>query len=325
MQIDSSSLYRDIFKRAFFITIKNRFLWIFGFFATFLGLGSIYELVINKSLANSELFVNTSYKFSMTAISGILIAKNFSQIKIFNLILLVAAILLCAALLFALIYLAITSVGALIFASKHLDAKKKIDFGESFTKAKNKFWQLLMVNIAGKILIFLFLFITGALFSLIVINHSLGKALIYFVIYLLLVAVSLTISFLIIYASCFIVLKSQSVKQSVLSAWRLFRENWVVSAESAVMMFLLNLAVKVILFIALVIFSIPFMIMLVLFYSASAAAAPTILLGLWIVFPVLLMIVIGSFFSAFQLVAWTLLFDRISKGDVLSKLHRIFG
>jgi hypothetical protein len=325
MKIDSSSLYRDIFKRAFFITLHNRFLWIFGFFATFLGLGSIYELVINTSLQNSALFLNLNYKLSGAALSGLLISANIDKVKILNLVLLFGAALLCLALLAAFVWLAISSLGSLIVAAKNLDAKKKIDFTKSFKKAKEKFWKLLSINLAGKILIFAFLFITGWLFSLILLNSSLAKALLFFAVYLILVAVSLAISFLTIYASCFAALKTDGVKKSIINAWRLFKDNWVVSAESAVIMFLLNLAVKIILFIALVIFSIPFMLFLVIFYYSAAVVAPAILIGIWILFLVLFMILIGSFFSAFQIVAWTLIFDRISKGGVLSKLHRIFG
>lgn len=325
MKIDSSSLYRDIFKRAFFITLHNRFLWIFGFFATFLGLGSIYELVINKSLQNSAFFMNISYRLSDATLSGLLISANLNKIKILNLILFVGAAILCLALAAAFIWLAISSLGSLIYAAKNLDLKKKIDFIKSFKKAKEKFWRLLSINLAGKILIFAFLFITGWLFSLILLNSSLAKALLFFAIYLILTAVSLAISFLTIYASCFAVLKTGNIKKSIINSCRLFKENWVVSAESAVIMFLLNLAVKVILFLTLIIFSIPFMLLLVIFYYSAATAAPAILIGIWILFSVLLMVFIGSFFSAFQIVAWTLIFDRISKGGVLSKLHRIFG
>ncbi|MFA5133517.1 MAG: hypothetical protein WC459_01810 [Patescibacteria group bacterium] len=325
MQIDSSSLYRDIFKRAFFITIKNKFLWIFGFFTTFLGLGSIYELVINKSLKNSDLFLSASYKFSVASLSGMLISKNLDKIKFLNLFLFIGAVILLLAVLGVFIWLAIISLGSLIHASKNLDLKKKADFSKSFNAVKSKFWRLLSINLTGKILIFIFLFITGALFSMILLNQSLGKALIYFLVYLILVALSLAISFLTIYASCFAVLKSDSLKKSISGAWKLFKENWIVSAESAVIMFGINIAVKFILFLSLIIFSIPFMLLLIIFYYGAVAAAPTIILAAWIFVSIILMIIIGSFFSAFQIVAWTLLFDRISKGGVLSKLHRIFG
>jgi hypothetical protein len=48
-------------------------------------------------------------------------------------------------------------------------------------------------------------------------------------------------------------------------------------------------------------------------------------LALWIFTSIILLIFAGSFFSTFQIVAWTYIFDKISKGGVLAKLHRIFG
>jgi len=325
MQINSSSLYRDIFKRAFFITLHNRFLWALGFFSTFLGLGSIYELVINKALKNSDFFLNTSYKFSMATVSGLIIGKNLDKFGVINIILLVGAILLSLAIVAAVVFLSISSLGSLIQSSKLLDTKKKTSLFKSFIKIKDKFWGLLSINLIGKALIFISLFVTGGLLSFILINHSVIRSILYLFFYLLLVAISLMVSFLIIYSSCFIVLKSDGVKKSIINSWRLFKENWVVSTESAVIMFAINAAIKLVLLLALVIFSIPFMLLLVVFYYSTLATAPIIVVGLWITFSVIFMILIGSFFSAFQIVAWTLLFDRIIKGGVLSKIHRIFG
>ena len=323
MRIDSSSLYRDIIKRAFLVTWQNGFLWIFGFFTSFLGLGSMYNFVIKNSWDNT-LFNGLLNKVLSISIAGTVISENFNKIGLSKLLLFFLALLLGVIVIAFLIWLAINSFGALIKASQILDKNKKITFTKSFKAQGKKFWPLLLLNLLGKIFIYILLAITGGSLTYLLVNHSVGRALLYFFISLLFVAISLFITFLVIYASCFVVLKSKGFFESIQNAWKLFKKNWVVTVEAAVILFFINLLAKLGFFILLILFSIPFMLLLLLFYSASTAVMPTILLALWIFVGVLLLIFIGSIFSAFQIVTWTFLFDRINKGGVLSKLYRVF-
>ncbi|MBU1179366.1 hypothetical protein KJ885_00290 [Patescibacteria group bacterium] len=324
MKIDSSSLYRDIIKRALLITWHNRFLWIFGFFATFLGLGGMYNFVLKSGWQTNLLYNQIANKITTISVSGVLITGNLGKINILNLFLLFLAIVVVGILAAFFIWLAVNSFGALIGGAQVFDKKRKVGLVKSFNKSKIYFWPLLGVNLLGKVLIFLFLALTGGILSLILIDNSAVNALIYFLTSLLFVALSLLISFLIIYASCFLVLKSKKTLDSIHEAWKLFKRNWVVSIEAAIVLFFINLIVSIGLAIILVLLSIPFMVLLLIFYSASAAAMPSIILALWAAVAIALMILVGSFFSAFQIVAWTLLFDKISKGNILSKLYRIF-
>lgn len=325
MQISSQSLYRDILKRAFFITIKNRILWVFGFFASFLGLGGMYDIIIRNAWDNSSVFIRFAGKFTSFSLSGLLIAENFNKINILNLALLFLAIIASVLIFAVFTWLSINFFGGLIFASQELDKKHKIKFLKSFNTGRKNFWQLLGVNLTGKILILIILTLTGGFLTFILVNNSILKGIIYFLISILLLTFSLFISFLIIYASCLIILKSKKLKEAIFGALELFKQNWIVSIEMATILFLANLLLKLLLIVVVTIFSIPLMILLILFYNAQAAIMPPIILGIWMFMGVVLMIFIGSLFSTFQIVAWTLLFDKIFKGGVLSKLHRIFG
>jgi hypothetical protein len=325
MQIDSSSLYRDILKRAFLITWHNRFLWILGLFTTFLGLGSIYEMVFRQSFHYDVLFGKFASKFTTVSLSGILIANNLDKISVANLILFILAVIAVTALAGFLVWLTIVSFGALIKSAQVFGNNKKITFAKSLRESRKKFWPILTINLVGKAMIFLFLSLTGALLSLVLTDTSVGNALIYFFASIIFVAISLLFSFLIVYASCFVAIKSKKMADSIHSTWALFKENWVVSVEAAVILFFINLCVKLALIIIIVLLSVPLMILLLVFYAASVSVAPTILIVFWIILSICILILAGSFFSAFQTVAWTLLFVKIIKGGVLSKLHRIFG
>jgi len=323
--IDSTSLYRNILKRALLITWHHKFLWVLGFFTTFLGLGSIYEMVFRKSFQYDILFGKLVGKFTTISVSSLLISNNLDKVSVFNLVLFILAIAAITALIGFLVWLTIVSFGALIKSAQILDAGKKISLFKSLAESRKKFWPLFFTNIVGKSLIFLFLALTGALLSLILTDNSIGNALIYFFASIVFVAISLLFSFLIIYTSCFAVLKSKKLLLAAHNGWLLFKEHWVVSVEAAVILFFINLLVKVALAIVIILFSVPLMILLLIFYSAALSTLPTAAVVVWVIISVIIMLLAGSFFSAFQIVAWTLLFDKILKGGVLSKLHRIFG
>lgn len=322
MKIDTSSLYRQIIKKSFLITWQNKFLWIFGFFTAFLGLGSMYNIILKN---DNEIFYRLTNRFTSISLSGIIISENIEKINITNLILLFVAVVSTIAAILFLTWLAIRSLGALIKAGQLLDNKKDTTFKKSFDKSRGHFWPLLLLNIVGKLLIFLFLAVIAGLVSTVVVNNSIGQALLYFCASLVLVSLSLLVSFLIIYASCFIVLKSKKMFESIHKAWTLFKQNWIISIEAAAILFFINLLVKLSLVIILILLSIPFMVLLLIFYSASFASMPSLIMAIWLFISILVMIFAGSLFSTFQIVAWTLLFDKIDKGGVLSKLHRIFG
>lgn len=322
---DSSSLYRDIIKRSLIITWRHPWLWVFGFFTTFLGLGSFYEMVLSRTAQSFALFGQTAGKVGAYSLSGILIVQNLERIKLLNLFLLFGAVFLTLALVAFAIWLAIGSFGALISASYALDKKKKMHFWKSLDQGRRHFWQLLGINLLGKVIIFISLTLAGTLFTYVILNSSILRAILYFLIFLVLVAASLLVSFLIIYASCFVVIKLQKFPEALKNAWHLFIKNWVVSFEAMVLIFCLNIIAQALIFAALVVFSIPFLFLLLLFYTAAISSAPAIIIGIWILLSIILMIAAGSFFSTFQIIAWTYIFDRIEKGGVLSKIHRIFG
>ncbi len=324
-QINSSSLYRDVIKRALKVTWHHPKLWIFGFFATFLGLGGIFQVVAGQAVKSGAIFGQAAYNARVISLSGALVSSNLGRINTLNLILLLGAVILCLALFAFAVWLAVASFGALISSAYAIDKKKKLNFWKNFTQGRAHFWRLLSVNLAGKFLIIFFLTAIGLLISLIIADSSILRSLLYFFVFLVLVAASLILSFLTIYASSFVVLKARGLRESIESAWELFRENWVVSFEAAAVIFALNILAQAIIFVALIVFSLPFLVMLLLLYTSAAASAPVVILALWIFTAVIFLILAGSFFSTFQIVAWTYIFDKISKGGVLSKLHRIFG
>jgi len=320
----NKSLYRDIFKRALSLTWKNPFLWIFGFFTTFLGIGNVYETIFKNSIEQSALLDKLGVKFSLVSFYGVFLGKNFTNITFGNLLLLIGVLIIILVVFGIALWASIGSLGGLIHATNHLDKKKKTNFVSSFKDGYQHFWKLFAVNVMGKTLIILFLALTSGLLALLLTNTSVINSIIFFLSFLVFVSISLFISFIIVYASAFVILKKKGVIDSIHEAWQLFKNNWVVTIETAVILFILDILVKISLVIITAIFSLPFILFLLLSFTFGITLIAQILMFMWILFIIAVLVIASSIFSSYQLVAWILLFDKITKGGVLSKLHRIF-
>lgn len=320
MPITTHVLYRDILKKALFIVWRNRPLWILGFFASFLALGGVSEIIFRSGLAQTA-WLNKITSFSGL---GIFMGANWDLVTPKSIAALVLAAVICTVAILAFLWLVIASFAALIKSASVLDQKKQIKFYDTFLEERYKFWPLLGINVLGKSLIAAFLLAIGALLYTVSQTNDPLKSLLFFISFLALAAASIVLSFLIIYASAFVVLKNHPFLAAIREAWLLFKKNWVVSLEAAAILFGVNLLVKFVIFIFMILSAIPFMLLLVFGYFAAADFLPFAVLAVWATMAILFIILAGSFFSAYQIVAWTFVFDKIAKGKIISKLHRIF-
>lgn len=317
--MNSHVLYRDIVKKAFLLTWRNKFLWLLGFFASLLSLGGLNEMIMRTGFTSNTML----NKLSGLSFFGI----TFGEAGLFNLnnIAVIAAAGIVIAIMFAVFfYLAAVSFAGLVRAANLLDRNKKTDFMDSFREGKKNFWTIAGINIIGKILIALFLGLVAGVLTMAAEKISFGTASVYLLAFMVLAAASLLISLLIIFSSAFHILQNETMLDAIHESWKLFKKNWVVCVESAAIIFGINLAAKAAVMVFMAVSAIPFLFLLVLGFAISANFLPVIVISFWLIVGTIVMILLGSFFSAFQIVAWTLLFDKIAKGKLISKLHRFF-
>jgi len=237
-------LYRDIFKKAFLLTIKNPFLWVFGLFTTFLGIGSFYELILKRSLDQIFTFGRLELQVNTLKIFGTTFAGSIGDLKLVELLGFIGYIALALSVLVISVWVAISAFGAIIHATQKIDKKKKTGFWDAFKAGLKHFWKLFIVNIFGKTIIFTLLLVTGWLLSHLLINNSLFNAIVYFLSFLIFVSISLFISFLVVYTSAYIVIKNHTTKKSIKQSWQLFKNSWVVTIEASIILFFVNLLTK---------------------------------------------------------------------------------
>ncbi len=315
--------YRSILKRAFLISWYYKFLWLFGLFAVLLGSGGEYEALSQFSAQQGNFWetwrrlsdLGLFRKETLFNISKIIIHQPIAAIIIFTLF---AALGLLLALL---VWLVITSQAAIVYATGRIIGQKNTGFRQSVNAGVNYFWPTLILNSLNKIVIYLlfsvFLGIFYYFFSL--------KTALATVFFILALAFSLIISFVIKYAIGFVIIKKERLGPALAKALRLFWANWLVSVEMALLLFVIGILGTIITTFLIFVLAAPFSVLL-----AIAAHIPFFfgkILILIFIFSLLLFIVFlaGAFWTVFQTSAWTILFiELISRGG-RSKLVRLLA
>jgi len=321
------SIYRPIIKQAVLITWKFKYLWFFGLFAALAGNGGVYNFLFNnlekaESRAASLVYIKAFFSdFGRFFSSDIDWAQMMSDFSFWTA---VALVILFVAVIF-LIWLSISSQGALVHAAgKHF---KNIDngFKLSFSYGSSKFWPLLLLNIFTKIIISAALLVISIPFVLVVLNGEMDmfwQNMFTVLSFIILIPVAAILAFIVKYALIYVVNRDQHVGLALKNGWFLFKQNWVASLEMALVLFIINLVSSLVLLIVMVIAAIPFVL---LGFVAGYITSVTLLWTV-IVVAILVMIAIvfvyGAVLNVFQNSCWVILFEKLSLGGVYSKVLR---
>lgn len=323
--------YRPVLKKAWEITKKNRFLWVFGFFAALAGNGGIYEILV-KGFNGVSSEGATAISGGGDLISGGLFtlprledayASSPLFVDFFWLTAIVAMVLGII-----LICLNIVSRGALISCVKKITGRRKTNLKDGWEEGKKYFWPVLGMNALAKATIFslLVLITVPVLFFITGGNGSFGWNLfLYVASFVVFTLLALFVSFMSVYASCYLVIGGTSFTESIRASWKLFIENWLVSLEMSLLLFLTVLVAGLALIFFTVVYLIPVALLLVAFAYLNLQIGFSIIVFLAIAGWFVLLGFVGAVLSAFQFSSWTLLFIELNKKRIWSKLLRFVG
>lgn len=330
------SLYRSIIRQSFIVAWKHKYLWFFGLFATFLA--SNFEIELVNRFTNRQ--ASTIYDWQRWADTGIFNPQSWMQLGTmaktdpWSFVSLIIVMVVIIAFVIALIWLSTVSLGALVNnSSKALNegtkvatkAEQKHDTSVGFKEGRKRFWPILGINIVVRVLVYLLALVTIAPVA-ISSNLSVPMSLLYFIIFILLLALALVIAFMTKYAVAFVVLKGQSMGQAMMSAWKLFKKNWLVSLEMTFILFALTLIATVAIIITVLIVAIPIVAMYLVsvFVGSFILYLVSLIIGLLISLGIV--IIGGSFLTVVQTTAWVALFNQLVTGKAPeSKLERVFS
>jgi len=317
--------YRNILKQAWSLTWRNKYLWWFGIFAALLGNGGEFEILFNNAGADPGQALFPAWQ--RIASTGVFSGQTFTNIgnlfrqDTLNMILVLVSCLIIFAIFLFIVWLVIVSQAAVVNNSAAIVKQKKHSFKQGADAGILNFWPVLTLNIIIKAVIYILL--VGISLPVIFFQESLNANLFYILALVIIVPVAIILSFIMKYAVAYAVINKSKVLQAIGQGCRLFKENWLVSFEMAVILFVVNLLVGLVIILAILVLAVPFLFLGLIFYYSFS------LVGSWLVailaFASFLFIVVsvGAALAVFQISSWTGLFLELEKKSGASKLVRM--
>jgi len=317
------SLYRATIKKAWHITKNHTYLWILGFFAAFLGSGGEYEFVVKQF----NRFSSGEWSFDVGFITSLGVGGGNFVTFIFNLFarskdnyILLGAITFIVLML---IWIVVSSQGALIKAVADTDKPVRPSFINQITKGFQSFWSIFGIIIFARF---------WALFILIIIGLPIMALLVYFVepikafflvVFIIGIPILVIASLITKYAIAFLMIEKKKYRESLILGLKLFADNWLVSLEMAFVLFIVNVVAGAAIVLLILFVAVPFIILGGILTQMAYVLATQIVLGAGIAVLFIFLIFFGSALVTFQYASWTQLFLVISKNRYLSKIMRV--
>ncbi len=310
------NFYKRIYPKSW-QTIRNNYPYLFfGLFASILG---FYELRVLFDLGDAGPDFIGSTMIFWTRLFQALGGVEIGMSNMMTFLGLIGFFVLLA----IMTILAIASQGALV-ASANTDTTKGKNFKKLIQIGVDKFWPLLGLNIINTFIGYFF--VSSVLNPMINFTATNTNWLIYFllgiIIFMVLVPLIIILSFVTRYGTAFVVFKNQKLLLAFTNSWYLFKQNWLITLESAIMLSIITVVYFLLLFSALVFIFTPFLILSNFITFSTGAFLFVIIIGGLVA---LLAFIIGtSFFGAYYNLIWANIWlELTTKGKSHSKIYRV--
>ncbi|MDD5340850.1 MAG: hypothetical protein PHC97_00210 [Patescibacteria group bacterium] len=317
--------YRAILKNALRVVWKNKILWFFGIFASFLTFGGVYEIIIGQInlFRNREILYNSV--LNLYSNQSLFLNKN---IYFLNLLSSDSSayiyFILAAVLVLFFFWFAFVSQIFIIKSSYLLYRKKIMETKKIFHQSTTKFWPVLGINIIVKLILYagFIAFSLPLFFSLYTnqINNVTAASIFLFVLFTLL---AIFLEFINAYATNFVAVKNHPMIEAVKESWRLFAKNITISLEIALILFVLKIVALIIIFSLFFLLLMPLSLYLFASLGLNSPANFVLAISLIVLAFTLISVFINSFFAAFSLSTWAITFAKLSEESMMSKLARV--
>lgn len=312
-------IYRDILKQAWFILWHYLWLWPFGLLAALAGnAGEFNSLTVTSDQLGNQADALATLRNSIQSNQFVNIweslIRSFGQAPL--LLFTVTVVGLLIALL--VIWLVTISQAALIDATGKIDLASPTSFLSATKSGIKNFWQIFWLNLITKFATYLILAVAFLPFlaSYLLQGSGWSFTILMIISFIVSVPVGLILGFILRYAANYVVLENAKWWEALERAAGLFFRNWLATIEMALLLFFINIALGLLIFI----FVIPRSFNLDILILLSGFDWLT----LFRILPVILVVIaIGMWFSTYQWIAWILLFRRLQTGNLMPKLIRI--
>ncbi len=305
--------YGELIGDAFRITLRNRYLWFFGFFA---GGSTGFNVPTNIPTGGGN-FNPDDFQSSSMMLSAVQVGQGLGTGILIAGIVLIALIL---ALFF--IFMSIVSQGALADSVAAIDRGDRRSFGTTFRSGMGNFWRVLGYFVVFILIGIGLLLVIGIPVALVIVGtlaatQAVGARIAVIAVVVILAVLALIVVFVPLsiigqYALREIVVRRERVLGSLGSGYGIFRRNIGRSLLILLIQFGISIGIAIAFFLALLIVG------LVLFIPTIALAVAGISTGAWIAGGIALIILIplllvatgaiGTFSHAY----WTLAYLRVT-------------
>lgn len=312
-------LYREALLKGWQLAWRHKLLWLFGFFAIFLGQMGLSDLLV-------KIFsVTTGKGFSSWLVIPAAVAKLMTgasiSLPVDAWVWLCWLFLILAGFFLFFIFMAIVSQGALLKSAAQFAGKGSLpDTNKAWHAGIRHFWRLLGINLIKKIIIIAIACFIGYLAIWFLGSIGFGTMGIFLLSFLLAVFLGMIVSFLAIYAAGYVVVEEYSFFKSLAGAIRLFFSHWLVSLEVGIIVLLSNLALFAV---ALLGFAISFLPAVVLWPAGALLGSPAISLSGLVVSGLIFLLFfawLNSVFTVFTTSVWTHLFMKMHHQGIISRI-----
>lgn len=315
--------YRKVLGQAWKITKQYKKLWIFGFLAFLLSAGGEYKII--TKLLNEEYGAGVYEKMVSSSIflSPVFWADLY-QLCLSNPkegIAILLMIIMMAAVLFGLLWVCIRSQIALVkWTKNYLNSKntdKKPSVWEELSTKDRSFWRVLGINILIDVVItFAFTLLSLPLILLYFQDSNLA-ILAYTIFFIIFLPLALSFSLIAKYAIVAIALEKKTLVASIENGCKLFKKNWLVSLEMALLLFLINFFIGLLGVLLLSAILLPIILTLLVFNLIFP-------LYLFVLVTFILLVIFAALLMTFQTASWTILYLELKNEGIKAKLERIF-
>ncbi len=320
--------YRTLFKQAWLITWRHKYLWFFGLFAAVVAGGGSWEYQIFSQSLNNGLIEGSYLRLANIQALGELTQSfwyglgDLLTYDIWTILSAISLIILTVSLIAFALWLSISSQAALVSETKKLlNPKKKnqdLSIRTGLTHGHSHFWSLAGLNILIKFLVTLAFFIMSLPLLFMSWRETDLLAAIYVILFVIFIPVAVSLSLIIKFAIAYRVLDDKSALIALEKGELLFRKNWLISLEAAIILFIINFVASLILLVVLSLFFLPI-------FTVSLLLSATWLSYTILFLAIILVVMFGSSLTAFQISAWTNLFLSLTEKGGQAKLERLFN
>lgn len=319
-------LYRPMLKIAWQVTWRNKFLWFFGLFAALIGNGGAFNLGIKNLnrveeggtwLSNmKEIMHSWTLRFNPVGLKEAVVA--FDALAVTLIIIVIAIVIL-------LIWLAVSSQGALVTGISGVLRSRPGKFGEVFHKGTSKFWPVLLLNVVFSVGITAILVLLSLPFFILYVNSResyIWQTMILILSFIVYVPMAVIFSLVINYALIYVMTEGKHIADALKEAWKLFAKNWLISVEAGLVLFLVNVLTSLLLVVVVVFVALPFVLLGLIASALASNGFFWLVVVLGLLTFIAMLFLYGAMWNVFQMTSWMLLFEKLVAGTAESKIAR---